>query len=142
MTERTKMMEVLTCYKCGIEFGMPHGFIGNRREDQAHFWCPNGHRQAFVESAADQLRRERDRLAQRIAERDDALAFERSLRQQEQRRSAAYRGQVTRLKKRAKAGLCPCCNRHFENLERHMATKHAGMSTDPDLVVIEGGKSA
>lgn len=28
------------------------------------------------------------------------------------------------IKKRVQGGACPCCNRHFVQLERHMATKH------------------
>lgn len=29
-----------------------------------------------------------------------------------------------RLRKRASAGVCPCCNRTFSQLARHMQTKH------------------
>jgi len=28
------------------------------------------------------------------------------------------------IKKRIHAGVCPHCNRHFQNVERHMKTKH------------------
>lgn len=28
------------------------------------------------------------------------------------------------LRNRAAAGVCPCCNRTFEQLGRHMTTKH------------------
>tara|TARA_Y100000310_G_scaffold338946_1_gene430083 strand:- start:1163 stop:1354 length:192 start_codon:yes stop_codon:yes gene_type:complete len=38
--------------------------------------------------------------------------------------ASTYKGQVTKLKNRAKAGVCPCCNRTFQNLSRHMETKH------------------
>ena len=116
--------ESIDCYKCGIEFGLPKSFIENRRKDQNSFWCPNGHSQCFSESLADQLRRERDRLKQQIAQKDDEIARQRNLRDEADRKAAAARGQVTKLKNRAKAGLCPCCNRHFTNLERHMASKH------------------
>lgn len=34
------------------------------------------------------------------------------------------RMQVVRHKKRAAPGLCPCCNRSFVGLSRHMKTKH------------------
>ena len=29
-----------------------------------------------------------------------------------------------RIEKRIHAGVCPCCNRSFPNLQRHMAAKH------------------
>lgn len=31
----------------------------------------------------------------------------------------------TRIKNRVKNGVCPCCNRTFENLARHMQAKHS-----------------
>jgi uncharacterized small protein (DUF1192 family) len=38
----------------------------------------------------------------------------------------AYKGLFGRTKKRVAAGVCPCCNRTFENLARHMAGEHPG----------------
>jgi hypothetical protein len=35
------------------------------------------------------------------------------------------------MKKRAVAGVCPCCNRHFRELERHMASKHPKYASEP-----------
>lgn len=43
-----------------------------------------------------------------------------------ERRLAAQRGVTTRLKNRVANGVCPCCNRTFANLQRHMSTKHKG----------------
>lgn len=43
----------------------------------------------------------------------------------------AARGQVTRLKNRAAAGVCPCCNRTFHQLVRHMAAKHPDFAAEP-----------
>lgn len=45
-------------------------------------------------------------------------------------RTNAYKGNVTKLKKRASAGLCPCCNRHFTNLQRHIASKHPDINKE------------
>jgi hypothetical protein len=36
----------------------------------------------------------------------------------------AARGQLTKFKKRVGRGVCPCCNRHFKDLARHMESKH------------------
>lgn len=36
----------------------------------------------------------------------------------------AHKGHTTRIKKRIAAGVCPCCNRTFQNLARHMENKH------------------
>lgn len=40
----------------------------------------------------------------------------------------AIKGQLTQVKKRIHAGVCPCCNRSFLNLVRHMQIKHAEVS--------------
>lgn len=112
---------VETCCKCKTQYCFTDEFrrVALERCEQFTFFCPNGHPQHYVrgESEVDKLRRERDRLAQQIAAKNDAIEHER-------RRVAAVQGQVTRLKNRAKAGLCPCCNRSFQNLARHMTTKH------------------
>lgn len=39
-------------------------------------------------------------------------------------RLRAQKGLATKLRHRAAAGVCPCCNRTFANLARHMGTKH------------------
>lgn len=33
-------------------------------------------------------------------------------------------GSLNRLKRRIRAGVCPCCNRTFQNLAAHIKTKH------------------
>jgi hypothetical protein len=50
----------------------------------------------------------------------------------------AYKGQATRLRNRAKAGVCPCCKRTVSQLARHMASKHPDFSTDADAGLREG----
>lgn len=116
---KTVSFEQGCCTACGIRFGMPFGFLDDRRKNKSTFYCPNGHPMSYTESEADRLRRERDLLRQQIAQRDDEIA-------EAKRLASAAKGYVTRLKNRAKAGLCPCCNRHFTNLGRHMASKHKG----------------
>lgn len=116
--------DMLTCYKCGVAIVVPRHFIEERKQDKGEFWCINGHAQAFVESSVDRLKKE-------LAEKDKALANERKRAEwarqdlrNEQRSHAATKGQVTKLKKRTAAGVCPCCTRTFQNLQRHMKTKH------------------
>ncbi|HEX9950777.1 MAG TPA: hypothetical protein VGB53_03340 [Rubricoccaceae bacterium] len=41
--------------------------------------------------------------------------------ERQKRRAAAQKGAHTRTKKRIAAGVCPCCNRTFQDLARHMA---------------------
>lgn len=115
------------CPTCGVIFALTEEFEQRRRTSGNCFYCPNGHSLGYEESAADKaikkakrLEEENTRLAaQNRHERDQRKAAERSL--------SATRGVVTKLRKRAQAGVCPFgCHRHFDDLERHIATKHAG----------------
>lgn len=106
--------------------------------------CPHGHswHYPFGETEADKLRRERDALKQDQARLFDRLREQREAKEAADRSARAYKGQATKLRKRAKAGVCPCCNRTFDNLHRHMKTKHPHFGPDEPLKVIEGGKKS
>lgn len=111
--------EIVTCFKCGVAFGMPDTLVRTLRDvgrDQS-FWCPNGHSQAFVESRVTQL--ERTLASVRAAkERAEAEARDKG----EQLERAEKR--AARVRRRVAAGVCPHCNRTFQALARHMQTKH------------------
>lgn len=109
-----------TCWKCKSQFWMPDDLEqAARRDSNIGVFCAHGHRGVFTEGETEEakLRRERDRLQQRLAEKDDTIV---SL----ERRRAAAVGQVTKIKNRVGHGVCPCCNRTFENVARHMMSKH------------------
>lgn len=119
--------EVITCCNssCGISFAVPSEWQRARRRDHSWFYCPNGHHQHYPgESTEEKLRLERDRLAQRVAQRDDEIADQRDLRAGVERRLNATKGVVTRIKNRVGHGICPCCTRSFGNLAMHMKTQH------------------
>jgi len=111
------------------------------------FYCTYGHRQHFTQgdSEATKLRRERDRLKQREAYLEDRIKAANEQAEKERRRANGYKGHATRISKRVKAGVCPCCNRHFAALEAHMKTKHPHFTPEapdpPALKVITGGAS-
>ena len=111
------MLESEECYSCHIIFYVPSWFHQQRKETGGSFYCPNGHGQHYTKTEIMRLREKLDeqtREATRQAQR--ALAAETA-------RQAAER-ETQRLKKRAKAGVCPCCNRSFIALQRHIKTKH------------------
>lgn len=114
------------CITCGVIFTVPTVMRDQAYQEGGYFHCPNGHAQGWSKekSEHEQLRRERDRLQQRLAEKDDEIKFQREQREATERRLSASKGQVTKFKNRVGHGVCPCCNRSFENLARHMGTKH------------------
>ena len=134
-----QIFECLTCGECGIVFYVPRDWVTRRRDHGEHggeFCCPNGHCRVWKESALDKMRRERDRLKQDQArleqEKQEAWATANAQLERAQKAEA----EVKRVRKRAAAALCPCCNRHFANVERHIKTKH------PDVVPMPGRKIA
>lgn len=112
---------VYECGECGVLFALTKSYIENRGQDGERWHCPNGHPWVFTGKTREQklqaeLERERDHSAWLVAELDQKKA---SLR--------ATKGVVTRKRKelaRVKAGVCPCCSRTFQNLARHMKSKH------------------
>jgi hypothetical protein len=117
-------------------------YTAARRSSGIAVFCPYGHSLHYPEGENEEttLRRERDQLRQRIAQRDDEIRHQKERAETAERSAVAYKGQVTKIKRRTLAGVCPCCTRTFQNLARHVATKHPGYAKhiDADDVV---GKS-
>lgn len=106
---------------CGIAFTIPANLyrearrLNDLRPSSFNLWCPMGHQFSYgagteTQRLKDELARERHRLDQVRAERDDALL------------KAA---KSERKLKRVANGTCPECKRSFANLARHMQHKHA-----------------
>lgn len=107
--------ETVACYSCGMVFAVPYRWQENRRDDKKEFYCPNGHGQSYTgESAGDKAKRLQRELTR---ERTQHIEEVDNIRR-------AHKGAMTKLKKRAIAGVCPCCNRTFKQLARHMKAKH------------------
>lgn len=125
-------MSWVTCWKCKERFGLDDATEATLRKSGGSFCCPWGHSAVFSlgPTEEDKLRQERDRLKQREAQLRDEVSAQREAKEAAERRASAARGQVTKLKKRAANGVCPCCNRTFVDLQRHMASKHAGFLTE------------
>lgn len=118
-------LEATNCCICGIVFAVPTGWHRSRREKKDLFYCPSGHQLAYTgEQETDRLRKQ---VVARQAELDRMKAdrdHERERAEAAKRQAAAARGQVTKIRKRLSAGLCPCCNRFFDKLQRHLQTQH------------------
>ena len=128
-------IRIIECANCSIDFGIGEDFRKRRREDHDTFYCPNGHSNFYPQKDEAAKQRERaDGLEQRLKY---ALARATSAEDQAQAAEYSRRAQKavnTKLRKRIAAGVCPCCNRTFQDLLRHMKGQH------PDYVEShEGG---
>lgn len=116
------------CGDCGVLWAMTDGFLDQRRNDHRTWYCPNGHSwhypgESDLEKAKRQAKEARDSLARERARLDQVQA---SLR--------ATKGVVTKQRtklERVAKGVCPCCNRSFRDLKRHMTTKHPDYNGQP-----------
>lgn len=114
-------LEIVHCAECSTPFGPTEDFIDRRRRDGRTFWCPNGHKNHYKgESDAAKIKRLADEAAASRARTDQVRAERDAVRRQ----LTATKGVVTRTRKRIANGVCPCCDRSFTNLHRHMTTKH------------------
>ncbi|QLQ11138.1 MAG: hypothetical protein HZY75_13145 [Nocardioidaceae bacterium] len=118
--ERTIVLVEMRCGVCDISFAVPDYLQRECMETGRTWYCPNGHPRVYATTENARLRKESERLqAQLVHARDQRDAAERS--------NVALRGVVTKKSRelsRVSKGVCPCCNRSFANLRRHMAGQH------------------
>lgn len=119
---------VVSCYTCGARFGIGADLYRRAVTDAVgSVYCPACGSQSCWRESEDQkrikelqrkLEWEAGEVARQKAARDTAEASLRST-----------QGVVTRMKRRAAAGVCPCCHRTFRQLAAHMVAKHPDYET-------------
>lgn len=128
LTSPNTELKIMQCGGCGIWYAIPERFHQTCYDQGGSWYCPNGcyrgysegnvYKQLEKEKAlrkqAEYLSHKRFHAVERANERADVA----------ERRRAAQKSATTRLKNRIKAGECPCCNSHFEQLAEHMKTQH------------------
>lgn len=125
MTTRIKVdVEIVPeqCCDCGVYFGIDSYHKKRLLETGDSFFCPNGHEQYYTqkESLVEQLNKVKAELQEAHTNKK---YYYNKLKDTERSLSAA-KGVVTRMKNRIKNGVCPVCNRSFDNLHRHMKGQH------------------
>ena len=102
------------CITCGVIFGVPETLIESLKRNGGFFHCPNGHAQGWNEGTEQKARKKAERaLHQERQQHDQTRA---ALDESEKKRK--------RIEERIANGVCPCCNRSFKNVRRHMKSKH------------------
>jgi rubrerythrin len=125
-TETTVTLTQINCGKCGGTYALNERYRAEQEKVGGTWTCPycatswgyshnneNARLRRQLDAARNNESWHRDR-AERANERAD----------QQARRAAAARGQVTKIKRRISKGVCPCCNRTFADVARHMASRH------------------
>lgn len=125
--------EALTMAGCGHVTALPSHTADQLRRSHKSFYCSTcGESNYFPGKSDIEKEREKTALAEkhmkwREEERDSA----RDAASRADYRARAYKGVVTKQRKRSVAGTCPCCNRTFQQLARHMKSKHPKYEETP-----------
>lgn len=118
----------VTCPKCGGVYALSQQYL-NEAADLGHFkqtWtCP------YCKAERGYGEGEVDRLKKQVSSAEATAKWHKN-RAEEAAKSAdhfrssrdAMKGVVTKIKKRVRHGVCPCCKRTFTDLARHMDSKH------------------
>lgn len=128
----TLILVELTCCDCFTHFAMDNDLYRRRLEQGGTFYCPNGHGQHFTETEVKKLQEQNRNLKKQLDWAESSARRARQEVERTKRQKAAIKGQLTKTRKRIANGVCPCCNRTFRNVARHIETKH------PDFVEAVG----
>lgn len=116
--------QTMECGECGIVFAITNAKYYRCKNHGEGWYCPNGHSRKFCESEVEKLKKEVELEKQRHEWTKRSLEYTKKDRDHNKHKAAAYKGTVTKIKKRVGNGVCPCCNRTFQNLANHMKNQH------------------
>jgi hypothetical protein len=123
---------VITSCWCGIQLAIPNDLHDFANRHGSEVYCPLGHKFVYGDG-------ENKRLKQELESKERALKWEReyaeSVRQERdrtERKLRATKGVLTKTRKRIANGVCPCCQRHFANVERHIKNQHPDFAEPTD----------
>ena len=97
-----------------------------RLRDHKRFYCATCGKNNYYTGTSD-LEALEGRLNNALDQRDTAranLQTQREKTRSKARQLSAQKGVTTKIKNRIGNGVCPCCNRTFKNLARHMQGQH------------------
>ncbi len=116
---------VVTTCACGGIYALTETYVAKKREESGFWNCPYCQvGWGFVESDLKKLERRLAEEKERHAGTRTEVEEKRRQRDAANRRIAAQKGALTRLKSRIASGTCPHCSRSFSNLGAHAAKRH------------------
>lgn len=122
--EYIEVLRTTTCW-CGIHLAIPDNLLRRAKESNSvGIYCPLGHKFFFSESEADKLRKQLERAQSDRDWHRQRQQAERDLREHTERQLSAQKAATTKARKRHAAGVCPACKRTFQDVQRHMHSKH------------------
>lgn len=124
----------LTCGSCSGTYALAERYRAHKEQIGGGWHCP------YCQTSWGYFDNNENRLLKRqLHEKDEQLKREQKRTEWakneaaiSERRRAALKGQVTKIKNRVGNGVCPCCNRTFANLGRHMTHQHPAWTPEKE----------
>ncbi len=120
-------LQKIQCKSCGGVYAISEPHRKYLQEVGGYWSCPYcrqswGFRKesSDLEIAKKEAKRYRNYLAGEKARHDQTKASLKA----HKASLKAHKAAKTRLKNRIAKGICPCCNRFFDNLQRHISKEH------------------
>jgi len=118
----------MDCPACGGVFAISQWFIDEARRIgnmEKLFACPYCHqKRGWGESEEDRLKKKIESLNNRVTDTEQRAIYHAKEAEHFRKSRDGMKGAMVRTHNRIKNGVCPCCQRTFQNLLKHMATKH------------------
>lgn len=127
----TQEFHVVACYVCGIPFGITSELYRRVVTDAiGSISCPACGKLTCWRESDDQkkIKELQKKLEWEVSE----VTRQKGIREVAEKSLIATKGQLTKIKKRASAGTCPCCHRTFKQLTEHMKCKHPEFVKQPE----------
>jgi hypothetical protein len=106
------------CCNCGTPFMIPKRLQKQLINNQNTFYCPSGHPQSYCGKTEAQKLKEKLDLLQQESQQNEQKWMDKYLDE------VSVKQKLEKQLKRVHNGVCPCCNRSFQNLKRHIDTMH------------------
>ena len=114
----------ISCGECGGIYAITERYR-KQKHDKGGYWnCP------YCQSNWGYGESEIDRLKKKVEQEKKRTEWAKQDLKNTENKLRAAKGQVTKIKNRVSKGVCPCCNRTFQNLHRHMENQHPKWNKD------------
>lgn len=118
ITYTGKLVVVGACWNCSSNQAIPERLYEQASNYGKTFYCSScGESQVYKQTEVARLRAE-------LASQEGNAAYWRAEATAASNRERAQKAAKTRIKNRISNGVCPCCKRHFANVERHIKGQH------------------
>ena len=115
----TKDYVLAECFACGIPILMTKGQMRAFDNDGATITCVLGHQTIRRESEVQWLQKQLSQAQDRVSTLETEVVNQRGLLQAEAKKRKS-------LETRVRNGVCPHCQRSFQNVRRHIQSQHTG----------------